>query len=72
VELTLSKSFDQLNLVGSYSYTDAEIRSGQYSGKEIPNVAKHKANVGAEILLVKNLTLALNGIYVGKRPFDGI
>lgn len=71
VELTLSKSFDQLNLVGSYSYTDAEIRSGQHSGKEIPNVAKHKGNVGAELLLVENLTIALNANYVGKRPFDG-
>ena len=70
-ELMLSKSFDKLKLQGSYSYTDAEIRSGQFSGKEIPNVPKHKANVGAEFLLVKNLTLALNSIYVGKRPFDG-
>jgi iron complex outermembrane recepter protein len=71
VELTFSKGFDQLNLTGSYSYTDAEIRSGQYSGKEIPNVARHKANVGAELLLIKNLTIALNVNYVGKRPFDG-
>lgn len=71
VELTLSKSFDHVNLIGSYSYTDAEIRSGQYSGKEIPNVAEHKANFGAEIFLIKNLTIALNANYVGKRPFDG-
>jgi iron complex outermembrane receptor protein len=70
-ELILSKRFENIHLQGSYSYTDAEIRSGTYSGREIPNVAKHKANVGAEFLLIKNLTLALNSIYVGKRPFDG-
>ena len=71
VELTVSKSFDNINLQGSYSYTDAEIRSGQYSGREIPNVARHKANALAEFILPMNFTLALNGIYVGKRPFDG-
>ncbi len=70
-ELTLSKSFEKLNLQGSYSYTDAEIRNGFYSGKEIPNVAKHKANVNAEFVLPMNFTLALNSIYVGERPFDG-
>jgi iron complex outermembrane recepter protein len=70
VELTLSKSFDDITLQGAYSYTDAEIRNGLYSGKEIPNVAKHKANVGAEFVLPMNFTLALNGIYVGERPFD--
>jgi iron complex outermembrane recepter protein len=71
VELMLSKSFANITLQGAYAYTDAEIRSGQYSDNEIPNVARHKANGGVELLIVKNLTLALNGIYVGKRPFDG-
>ena len=69
-ELILSKSFDNINLQGSYSYTDAEIRSGQYSDNEIPNVAKHKASAGAEFILPMNFTFVLNGIYVGKRPFD--
>jgi len=71
VEFTLSKSFDNVNLQGTYTYTDAEIRSGQYSGKEIPGVAGHKGNVSVEYVLPMNVTLALNGIYVGERPFDG-
>jgi iron complex outermembrane recepter protein len=71
LELMLSKTFGNINLYGTYAYIDAEIRTGLFSGNKIPNVARHKANGGMELLIVKNLTLALNGIYVGNRPFDG-
>lgn len=70
VELTLSKTFENVTLRGSYSYTDAEVRSGQFSGKDIPSVPMHKATLDTLFLLGKGFTLAVNGIYVGTRPFE--
>jgi outer membrane receptor protein involved in Fe transport len=69
VEISLTKAFDIARLTGTYTYTDAEIRGGQFDGNDVPNVAKHKATVDTIFFLGESLTAALNGIYVGKRPF---
>jgi iron complex outermembrane receptor protein len=71
LELVISKTFNGIKLEGTYSYTDAEIRSGRFSGKQIPNVAEHQAGANAEFSLGDNFTIALNSVYVGERPFDG-
>ena len=70
VEVTLSKTFERVTLKGSYSYTDAEIRSGQFSGNDVPAVPMHKAALDTLFSLGKDFTLAINGIYIGTRPFQ--
>jgi outer membrane receptor protein involved in Fe transport len=69
VEISLTKAFDIARLTGAYTYTDAEIRGGQFDGNDVPNVAKHKATLDTIFFLGERLTVALNGIYVGERPF---
>lgn len=69
VEASLSKVFDKMRLNGTYSYTDAEIRGGPFDGNDFPGVPEHQASVTTIFYPVKNLSLALNGVYVGERPF---
>ncbi len=64
-----AKATDWLTLRGGYSYVDAEIKEGEFKGKQVPNVPKHKATMTAVSSIGKDMTLALTGIYVGERPF---
>jgi len=57
-----------LSFNGSYTYTAAKIRSGRFADKDIPGVPNHQATLGA-LLSWRSASLALNGRYVGKRPF---
>lgn len=57
-----------LRLNGNYAYTHAKIRNGQFKDKYIPDVPQHMATMGA-LFSWKGASLALNGIYVGERPF---
>jgi outer membrane receptor protein involved in Fe transport len=70
VEATLSTEFDKIALSGSYTYTDATIENGQFAGNEVPNVPKHKATMDIVLSLGGGFTFAVNGIYVGERPFE--
>ena len=70
VEIALGALFKTVNLSGSYTYTDPEIRGGQFSGKVIPNVPKHQATLNAVWVPVERFTFSLNGFYVGKRFFE--
>ncbi len=58
-----------LTLRGSYTYTKAEIRDGSFSGKDVPDVPRHKATVEAISPLGSGFTASLNGVYIGSRPF---
>ncbi len=70
IEATISiKPAKWLSLKGGYTYTDATIKSGSFAGSSTPNVPKHKASAEAVAEISKGLTLALNGLYVGERPF---
>jgi len=69
-EFLLSATFKKLSLMGSYAFTDTEIKAGQYSGKEIPNVPKHRASFNAVFYPLEGFTFALNGSYIGKRFFE--
>ena len=64
-----AKATEWLTLKGGYSFLDAKIKEGEFKGKQVPNVPKHKATMAAISSIGKNMTLALTGIYVGERPF---
>jgi iron complex outermembrane receptor protein len=70
IEILLAKTFKMVSLSGSYSYTDTEIKSGQFSGNEIPSVPKHKATFDSVFYPFRGFTFAFNGIYIGKRFFE--
>lgn len=63
------KPIEWLTLRAGYAYLDAEIKEGTFKGKEVPNVPKHKASVDVVTFLGRGFTFALNGVYVGERPF---
>jgi iron complex outermembrane receptor protein len=56
-------------LRGSYTYVDALIRGGMFSGKQVPNIPQHKAGVEGQYSPFKAFTVILNGNYVGTRRF---
>jgi len=64
-----AKPAEWLTLKAGYTYLDAEIKEGTFKGNEVPNVPKHKATVDVVTSLGRGLTIALNGVYVGERPF---
>ncbi len=64
-----AKPTEWLTLKAGYTYLDAEIKEGTFKGNEVPNVPKHKATVDVVTSLGRGLTVALNGAYVGERPF---
>ena len=63
------KPAEWLTLKTGYAYLDAEIKEGSFKGKDVPNVPKHKAFADVVTSLGKGFTVALNGVYVGERPF---
>jgi iron complex outermembrane receptor protein len=67
VEIALGADLKKAVLRGSYTYTDAESRGGQFSGKEVPNVPDHKATFDVLLYPHEAFTLALNGVYVSER-----
>jgi iron complex outermembrane receptor protein len=71
LELSLAGNIRNLAVAGSYSYIDADIRSGQYTGSLIPSVPKHKATVDCTAYLRRGFKAGLNGSYVGARLFAG-
>ena len=70
VEFSVSaRPFFWLQMDGSYTYMDVKIKGGVFQGKDIPNVPNHKATFGTIFFPGKGFTIALNGVYIGKRPF---
>ncbi|OGW36866.1 MAG: hypothetical protein A2Y97_06355 [Nitrospirae bacterium RBG_13_39_12] len=64
-----AKPVEWLTLKAGYTYMDSEIKEGIFKGKTVPNVPKHKASIDLVTFLGRGFTIALNGIYVGERPF---
>jgi outer membrane receptor protein involved in Fe transport len=62
--------YEWLALSGGYSYIDATVKGGQFKDSDIPTVPNHKATLETVFALGKGLTLSLNGIYIGERPFN--
>ncbi|MFO7859761.1 MAG: TonB-dependent receptor [Desulfosalsimonas sp.] len=69
VEVSLGKDFKHVKFEGSYAYTDAEIRGGEHDGNDFPSVPEHQASATTTFYPTKNLSISLNGVYVGERPF---
>jgi iron complex outermembrane receptor protein len=64
-----AKATDWLTLRGSYTYMNAEIKGGTFSGGDVPNVPRQKATAEAVIMPAPGITAAVNGVYIGARPF---
>ena len=58
-----------IQLNGNYTYMDASVQGGQYKNNDIPNVPKHRASLNSVFFLGKSVTVTLNGVYIGTRPF---
>ncbi|KPK46017.1 MAG: hypothetical protein AMK74_01550 [Nitrospira bacterium SM23_35] len=70
IEIACSaKPVDWLTLRGAYTYINAEIRGGAFDGSTVPNVPEHTVSFDAVSTFRNGLTLTLNGLYVGERPF---
>jgi iron complex outermembrane recepter protein len=69
VEFSIAKRFDRVVLMGNYTFTDATIQSGQFANKAFPNVPRHQASLSGVFTLGGGFTLAVDGKYVGERPF---
>ena len=70
VEVSLGHRFERVDIRATYTYLDTEIRSGQFSGNQVPSVPKQKATFDAVYSPIDPLRIALNAIYVGKRFFE--
>ena len=68
-EFSIAKRFNKVTLKGNYTYTDATIQNGQFADKAIPNVPRHKASASGLFTLGKGVSLMVDAIYVGERPF---
>lgn len=70
IELSFdAKAASWLRLKGTYTFLSAQIKGGEFRGKDVPNVPKHKAAMEAISQMGKGTTLALTGTYIGERPF---
>ena len=69
VEVAFSKELFDILFSGSYTWRDTEIDGGQFDGSELPFVPEHQASLGARAPLFENVSLGVNGTYVGKRHF---
>jgi len=58
---------DAISTFGSFSYSEAKFKSGQYSGYHIPMVPRYSVSVGSDFKIMKDLLLAIKGTWVDKR-----
>jgi len=70
LELSLGAYVHRTTLRGSYSFTDADVRDGQYQGSGVPGVSRHKMTIESQVQLTPKFTVGLSGIYVGKKYFQ--
>ncbi|MBC8312784.1 MAG: TonB-dependent receptor [Candidatus Cloacimonetes bacterium] len=61
----------RFNLFLNHTYTDAKFRDGQFNGKQIPGVPKHKSGFGFSVKPLHNLTFSIFGNRIGERYFMG-
>ncbi|MFO1388244.1 TonB-dependent receptor [Cellvibrio sp.] len=58
-------------LHGNYTYTHAELTSGNFKDKAVPFVAKNDANAGVVFTFIKNLNISVDANYIGSRYLVG-
>ena len=70
IEISASaKLTEKISVRSSYTYLKAEIKDGTFAGKEVPNVPEHKASVEVVSALGNGFSAAVNGVFIGERPF---
>jgi iron complex outermembrane receptor protein len=67
IEVSLGFDYNKISLSGTYTYRDTEIRGGEFSGNEVPNVPRHQASIDTVWRPLERLSVAFSGIYVGER-----
>ncbi len=70
VEISLAWTNDRLTVRGGYRYTDATLEDGSFAGNDVPGVPQHKVDLEASYRFTEAFSMALNGSYVGARPFE--
>ena len=70
VEVSLGAYAYRTTLRGSYSFTDANVREGQYQGSGVPGVSRHKMTVESAVHLTPKFTASVTGTYMGKKHFQ--
>jgi iron complex outermembrane receptor protein len=71
VSLAASAPIGRVALRGSYTWTDPSTDGGAYDKQPLPGVAAHRGHVQAHVDLNQQLSLSLDALFVGKRPFEG-
>ncbi|OGP53160.1 MAG: hypothetical protein A2Y65_06670 [Deltaproteobacteria bacterium RBG_13_52_11] len=66
-----AKPWKWLKLWANYTYTEANIRGGQYKGNDVPGVPHHKVNFGIGVTPLEGLAIDIWSNYVGERRFIG-
>lgn len=67
-QLTLS---NEISVRANYTYTQAELTSGSFSGNNVPAVAENSANVAIVFTPVESLTMYLDSSYTGSHYRTG-
>jgi iron complex outermembrane recepter protein len=70
IEVSLGFDYKTVSLRGTYTYRDTEIRGGEFSGNEVPNVPRHQASIDTVWRPLERFSVAFSGIYVGERLLD--
>jgi len=68
-EISMFAGIKNLDVSLGYAYTNAHITGGTYSGKEVPGVPAHQFTMSGLIALGRGMSIAVDGKYVGSRPF---
>lgn len=61
----------KLGYTASYTFTDAEVLSGSFAGKDIPLVARHSALLGSDYQLTEKWQLYAELFAISERVFSG-
>jgi iron complex outermembrane recepter protein len=69
IEVSLEKGVKWGSIALAYTYTHAEVDGGVFDNSDMPDVPEHQASVKTVVEIWKPFTMALNGTYMGKRPF---
>ena len=70
IEVSAGGAVNHVTVSGSYAYTHATILDGDFAGRRVPNVPRHRATVQTVIPVGEQVTLGVDGTYVGTRPFE--
>lgn len=69
IEVSLEEGVKWGSIGFAYTYTRTEVDGGIFDNGDMPDVPEHQASVKTLVDLWKPFTVALNGTYMGKRPF---